>query len=71
MVVKSLYLQPCCFCQKFFFPSSIDWIQKFLQAKETTFHQASNKVGTLTDLINNWKNYFSATAISDEDSCNE
>jgi hypothetical protein len=26
--------------------SSIDWIQKCLQAKETTFHQALNQLGT-------------------------
>jgi hypothetical protein len=51
--------------------SSIDWIQKCLQAKETTFHQALNQLGTLIDLINNWKNELSARAISDaKDLCN-
>jgi hypothetical protein len=33
--------------------SSIDWIQKYLQAKETTFYQALNQLGTLIDLIDN------------------
>jgi hypothetical protein len=28
--------------------SSVDWIQKFLQSKETTFYQALNQLGTLT-----------------------
>jgi hypothetical protein len=36
--------------------SSIDGIQKCLQAKEKTFHQALNQLGTLIDLIDNWKN---------------
>jgi hypothetical protein len=52
--------------------SSVDGIQKCLQAKETTFHQALNQMGTLIDLIDNWKNELCARAISDaEDLCNE
>jgi hypothetical protein len=52
--------------------SSIDRIQKYLQAKETTFHQALNQLGTLVDLIDNWKNELCARAASDaEDLCNE
>jgi hypothetical protein len=52
--------------------SSIDRIQKCLQTRETTFHQALNQLGTLIDLINNWKNELCARAISDaEDLCNE
>jgi hypothetical protein len=33
--------------------SSIDWIQKCLHAKETTFHQQLNQLGTLIDQIDN------------------
>jgi hypothetical protein len=52
--------------------SSFDWIQKCLQAKATTFHQALNQLRTLIDLINNWKNELRARAISDaEDLYNE
>jgi hypothetical protein len=36
--------------------SSIEWIQKCLQVKETTFYKALNQVGTLTDVIGNRKN---------------
>jgi hypothetical protein len=35
--------------------SSFDLIQKYPQAKGTVFHQALNQLGTLTDLISNWK----------------
>jgi hypothetical protein len=52
--------------------SSIVRIQKCLQSKETTFHQALNQLGTLIDLIDNWKNELCARGISDaEDLCNE
>jgi hypothetical protein len=52
--------------------SSADQIQKCLQAKETTFHQALTQLGTLIDLIDNWKNELCARAVSDaEDLCNE
>jgi hypothetical protein len=52
--------------------SSIDRIQKCLQAKETTFHQALNQLGTLIDQIDYWKNEFCARANSDaEDLCND
>jgi hypothetical protein len=54
----------------FFWPevfSSIDRIKKCLQAKETTFHQALNQLGTLIDLIDNWKNELCARAISDDE----
>jgi hypothetical protein len=52
--------------------SSIDRIQKCLQAKETTFHQALNQLGTLIDLTDNWKNELCSRAISDaDDLCNE
>jgi hypothetical protein len=51
---------------------SIDRIQKCPQAKETTFHQALNQLGTLIDLIDNWKNELCSRAISDaKDFCNE
>jgi hypothetical protein len=43
--------------------SSIDQIQKCLQGKETTFHQALNQVGTLIDLTDNWKNELCFRAI--------
>jgi hypothetical protein len=52
--------------------SSIDRIQKYLQAKETIFHQVLNQVETLIDQIDNWKNKLCVRAISDaEDLCNE
>jgi hypothetical protein len=35
--------------------SSFDQIQKYPQAKGTAFHQVLNQLGTLTDLISNWK----------------
>jgi hypothetical protein len=52
--------------------SSIDRIRKCLLAKETTFQQTLNQLGTLTDLIDNWKNELCARTISDaEDLRNE
>jgi len=34
----------------------VHWIQIYLQAKEVTFREALNRLGTLNDLISNWKN---------------
>jgi hypothetical protein len=56
------------FCSEVF--SSTDRIQKYLQAKETIFHQALNQLDTLIDLINNWKNELCARAISDAEDLN-
>jgi hypothetical protein len=43
-----------------------------LRLKKKTFYQALNQLGTLIDLIDNWKNELCARAISDvEDLCNE
>jgi hypothetical protein len=35
--------------------SSFDLIRKYPRAKGTAFHQVLNQLGTLTDLISNWK----------------
>jgi hypothetical protein len=55
VVLKSSNLYPCSFCGQ---KSSIDWIQKYLQAKGTAFHQVLNQLGTLTDIISNWNMIF-------------
>jgi len=34
----------------------VHWIQIYLQAKEITFCEALNRLGTSNDLISNWKN---------------